>query len=118
MPPRSDDVRRAAARAKDTQGASGCPVDFAHTLLSGRWRLSIIAVLINGPARFSELRRALPEISANILTQKLRQLQADGLVYRASVASSPPIYSLSDFGSGIRPVVEAIRLWAARRSKL
>lgn len=114
MEPRDDDRRTRVARVPVLRRASGCPIDVAHALLSGRWRLPIIIALLDGPARFSDLRRALPEISANILTQKLRQLQTDGLLHRDSEGSAPATYALSSFGSGLKPAVEALKRWACR----
>jgi len=81
--------------------------------MGGKWNLIVLYWLDRKPCGFNELRRLLPTTSQKVLTQALRDLQANGLVLRASTASKPPrvTYSLSEHGVTLSPVVEAIRVW-------
>jgi DNA-binding HxlR family transcriptional regulator len=83
-------------------------------LLSGKWKPRILWKLHrNGIVRFGELRRGMPEITAKMLTQQLRELERDGLVTRTVYAEVPPRveYQLSDFGTTLEPILEQIALW-------
>jgi len=78
--------------------------------LSGTWTANVIWYLRAGPRRFSELRDDLESISAKTLTQRLRQLESDGLVSREEKNTSPPTveYALTEFGSQLLPAIDAI----------
>jgi DNA-binding HxlR family transcriptional regulator len=83
--------------------------------LEGRWKLMIIAQLIAGPAmRFSDLERALPQISQKMLIQQLRGLEEDGIVSRTLYPQVPPKveYCLTEVGKDLRPVFVALLDWA------
>jgi DNA-binding HxlR family transcriptional regulator len=74
-----------------------------------------VIVLLDGPARFSDLRRSLPKVSANILTNKLRQLEVDGIVVRGPLTVAGRGYALSPFGYALHPAIDALARWAAKR---
>jgi DNA-binding HxlR family transcriptional regulator len=83
--------------------------------LEGRWKLMIMAQLLAGPAmRFSDLERALPQISQKMLIQRLRDLEEDGIVSRTLYPQVPPKveYCLTEVGKGLRPVFIALLDWA------
>jgi DNA-binding HxlR family transcriptional regulator len=87
----------------------------AVELLGKRWTLLIVELLLQRPARFCELGRALPRISERVLSERLRELTASGLVER-EVDPGPPVattYALTRHGRGLEPVVEALREWSA-----
>ncbi|NIJ34115.1 winged helix-turn-helix transcriptional regulator [Sphingomonas oligoaromativorans] len=86
---------------------------FQH--LSGRWALQILLSLSNGPLRFIDLRRAIPTVSANTLTTRLRELEAIGFVERRQLPppTSIQVYDLGEFGRGLRPTLEHLALWKA-----
>ena len=82
--------------------------------LEGRWKLMIMAQLLAGRAmRFSDLGRALPEISQKMLIQRLRDLEEAGIVSRTLYPQVPPKveYCLTEVGKGLRPVFIALLDW-------
>lgn len=91
-----------------------CPVETCLELLSGKWKPRILWKLHQrGVVRFGEMKRGLPEITAKMLTQQLRELEQDGLVTRRVYAEVPPKveYSLSPFGETLKPILENIARW-------
>ncbi len=76
-------------------------------LIGDRWVLLIVRELLNGPRRYGELLEGLPGISTNLLAERLRTMQADGLVVRTEDR-----YALTERGEGLRDVVFAIGRWA------
>ncbi len=86
----------------------------AVELLGKRWTLLIVELLLQRPARFCEVRRALPRISERVLSERLRELVESGLATR-EVEPGPPItatYALTAHGIRLKPVVDALRDWA------
>jgi DNA-binding HxlR family transcriptional regulator len=92
---------------------SRCPVNFTLELIGGRWKTLILFNLQKEPLRFSELKRALPGVTEKMLTQQLRELEADNLLTRTVYAEVPPRveYSLTDLGKSLRPVMNNIAQW-------
>jgi len=90
-----------------------CPLSSALMLLSGRWKLVIIWNLQPAVVRFSELQRAIPAITKKMLTQQLRELEADGLVTRKVYAVVPPKveYSLTKRSKSLLPVLKKLYAW-------
>ena len=89
-------------------------------LLGGRWRLLIVSYLLDGPKRFSDLRRCIPSISQRMLTLDLRTLEAAGFVDRTVFPTVPVTvqYELTVDGVRLIPVVEVMRtfgLWLKER---
>ncbi|GEB50705.1 MULTISPECIES: winged helix-turn-helix transcriptional regulator [Streptomyces] len=83
-------------------------------LLGKRWTGVILAALMSGPGHFAELRRAVPGISERMLSDRLTELIAFGLVVR-SVEEGPPLrvsYSLTDSGYALRPAMVELTRWA------
>jgi DNA-binding HxlR family transcriptional regulator len=81
-------------------------------LLDERWTILIVRELVLGSRRFNDLRRGLPRISPTLLSKRLRQLTAAGLVTR--VDDDGEAYQLTDAGQELRPIVEAIGVWGTR----
>lgn len=81
--------------------------------LEGRWTLRILCRLNRGKQRFADLRAAIPRVSANILTDRLRALEGAGLVERRHLP--PPhasqVYALSEAGGTLAPVLDALARW-------
>lgn len=102
-------------RAASDRGKIHCPVDAAITLIGGKYKSLILWNLMHGTLRFSELRREVPAATPKMLTQQLRELEADGLVARVVFPVVPPRveYSLTEFGKSIRPVLEAMYGWGS-----
>lgn len=90
-----------------------CPVATTLTLIGNKWKIFIIQRLLDRPFRFNELRRSIDGLSEKVLTDNLRQLEADGLVVRKVYAEVPPRveYSLSELGESMRPVIDALFKW-------
>ncbi len=93
-----------------------CAAAHALDLVGERWALLVIRELMLGPRRFSDLRRGLPGISANVLTQRLGQLEGFGIVTRGALPQMPGItvYGLTDWGREIEPVFRALGRWGVR----
>jgi len=93
-----------------------CPVRDVMDHISGKWCTLMMLELTDGPRRFGELRRRVPDISQRMLTQTLRDLQRDGYVGRTVYPTQPPAveYYLTDLGeSFMKPLAELVE-WAAR----
>jgi DNA-binding HxlR family transcriptional regulator len=86
----------------------------AASLLERRWQLSIIYAALTGAVRFNEFADAIAGISPRMLSERLRDLEAAGLVQRVVIPSSPPTveYRLTARGRRLGPVIEAMRAYA------
>lgn len=87
-----------------------CPVATAVALVGGKWKLLILRNLRSRPWRFNELQRDLEGISQKVLTDSLRQMMDDGLVYRQDYQELPPRveYGLTDLGREMLPILDAL----------
>jgi DNA-binding HxlR family transcriptional regulator len=96
-----------------------CPVELAVDVIGGKWRPVILAHLKEGVHRYGELRRRMPDVSEKMLTQRLRELEADGLVTRRALATSPPHveYALTEEGRSLAPVLQALYDWGTARAE-
>ena len=90
-----------------------CSVGDAVDVFASRWKGQILWYLQDGPQRFMELRRQIPAVSPKVLTQKLRELERDGLVRREHHPEIPPRveYSMTPLGRSVLPVLETIESW-------
>ncbi|MGE7672835.1 winged helix-turn-helix transcriptional regulator [Lysinibacillus sp. NPDC094403] len=86
----------------------GCPVEVGLHMISGKWKSRIIFELLKETRRFGELHRLIPQVSRNVLTVQLRELEKSGIVIRTVFPSVPPKveYALSDFGKSLEPILE------------
>ena len=86
----------------------------AVELIGKRWSGAILAVLLDGPLHFSEIRRAVPEISDRLLSERLKELEAEGLVERRVIDASPvrTEYSLTEKGQALEPALRTLEKWA------
>jgi DNA-binding HxlR family transcriptional regulator len=91
-----------------------CPTRLALERIADKWTVLIIGRLATGTRRFSELRREIDGISPKVLTQKLRELERDGILTRKIYASVPPRveYRLTPFGETLIGLLDAVRVWA------
>ncbi len=87
-----------------------CPVATAVALVGGKWKLLIIRNLRVRSWRFNELRRDLQGVSQKVLTDSLRQLEADGLIFRRDYGENPPRveYGLTELGQKMLPVIDSL----------
>ena len=91
-----------------------CPVEAILTVIGGKWKVLIIWHLRELALRFGELKRQMPaSLTQQMLTQQLRELEADGVVHREIFAQVPPRveYSLTEFGRSLQPVLHAMSQW-------
>ncbi|MCQ0971292.1 helix-turn-helix transcriptional regulator [Paracoccus sp. TK19116] len=98
-------------RETATEGVEG-----ALRLIGGRWKLAILFHLFGGRVlRFSELERAIPQISQKMLMQQLRQMEADGIVWRKVHPEVPPRveYGLTPWGQSLCPALDAVLSWVS-----
>jgi DNA-binding HxlR family transcriptional regulator len=93
-----------------------CGAAHALDLVGERWALLVMRELMLGPKRFSDLRRDLPGISANVLTQRLEGLESAGVLNRRKLPPpvSASVYELSPWGYESEPIFQALGRWAAR----
>lgn len=94
---------------------SECPVRNVISRFSGKWAMLILCVLSeNDAVRFSAIGKAIPDISPKVLTETLKNLEADGLVSRRLYAEIPPRveYSLTPLGKSLMPVIGQLISWA------
>ena len=93
--------------------STNCPVEATITLIGGKYKSLILWKLAGCTLRFSQLRKEVPYATPKMLTQQLRELEADGLISRKVFPVVPPKveYSLTEFGESIRPVLESMYSW-------
>lgn len=89
-----------------------CPMATALDFVGDRWTILILRELLGGPARFQELYDGLPGIATNLLTERLRRMETDGIVRRVGAGGSG-VYALTDGGEGIRIAIEELGMWGA-----
>jgi DNA-binding HxlR family transcriptional regulator len=94
----------------------GCAAAHALDLVGERWALLVVRELLLGPKRFTDLKSGLPHASPNVLAQRLRDLEASGVVRRGKLP--PPaasrIYELTEWGRDLEPVIIALGRWGVR----
>lgn len=93
-----------------------CGLAHALELIGERWALLVLRELMFGPRRFSELKSDLPRISANVLTQRLGDLEKRGLVRRTRLPppASVQVYEATEWGLEAAPVLRQLGRWAVR----
>src|SRR5437588_10634273 len=108
---------RAVKAESETPAAHCCPLYHeAVELVGRRWTGAILRVLMDGPLRFSEIAQAVPELSDRLLSERMKELEARGLVAR-TVHPGPPLrveYSLSEMGQELEPALSELQQWATR----
>jgi DNA-binding HxlR family transcriptional regulator len=88
----------------------------AVELIGRRWTGAVIQVLLQGRSRFAELRGAIPDITDRMLSERLRELEEEGIVARTVIPATPVRveYHLTDKGRALAPALGAIGQWAER----
>jgi DNA-binding HxlR family transcriptional regulator len=94
----------------------GCPTAHALDLIGERWALLVVRELLIGPKRFTDLRRGLPRISRNVLSQRLDDLESAGVLARRTLPppSASAVYELTDRGLELEAVLRAIGDWGVK----
>ena len=88
-----------------------CPVAMASEILCTRWTVILLRELTVGTCRFNDLRRGVPRMSPALLSKRLKDLEAAGIVSRSKAAKGPDVYELTAAGKALKPIVLAIGDW-------
>ena len=101
-------------RHRRLDSSPGCAVEAALSLIDGKWKGVVLFHLLERTHRFSEIRRRIPNVTQRMLTNQLRELEADGLIRRTVYHEVPPKveYSLTARGRSLAPVIAALKSWA------
>jgi DNA-binding HxlR family transcriptional regulator len=93
-----------------------CGVARALDLVGERWALLVVRELLLGPKRFTDLRAGLRHVSADVLAQRLRELERSGVVHRATLPppAASKVYELTDRGRALEPVLIELGRWGSR----
>ncbi|WP_106768877.1 winged helix-turn-helix transcriptional regulator [Paenibacillus faecalis] len=94
-----------------------CRVESALEILVGKWKpIILLHLLQSGTKRFNELKRDLPGITQKMLTQQLRELEAEDIIRRQVYPQVPPKveYSMTEYGRSLEPILEAMHEWGTK----
>lgn len=93
-----------------------CPVAMAAEILCKRWTIVLLRELVAGTTRFNDLRRGVPRMSPALLSQRLKELEEDGILGRKRSRAAPGVYEyhLTDAGRELEPIVETFGVWGQR----
>lgn len=111
--------QKSKSRSRPTRAAiepcdEPCPIERGMRIIGGKWKGSILWHLQDGPVRFNDLARQLGGATRKMVTERLKELEAQGLVER-NVLSDRPIavaYEITDFGRSALVVLEQLKDWA------
>ena len=109
-------ITESAKSAERRRYDDACAATHGMDIIGERWALPVMRELMMGPRRFGELRKSLPLISANVLTQRLGGLEEAGIVRRIKLPppASVQVYGLTAWGQEAGPVFQALGRWAAK----
>lgn len=98
------------------QADARCTIERTLEVIGGKWATLILRELLSGTKRFGEMRLRLTGVSPKTLTDRLRELEAHGVVERTVYAEVPPRveYALTEKGRALRPILEAMGVWGER----
>ena len=101
-----------------TENPISCPMVSAINVIGGKWKPIILHMLSDATMRFGEIKKNIPPISQKMLTQQLRELEADGIVNRTVYAEVPPKveYSLTERGATLKPILQDLYAWGRQNS--
>jgi DNA-binding HxlR family transcriptional regulator len=104
-------VKKIFARYHD---AEDCPITATIDVIGGKWKPPIIWLLLEGPMRFGELSKTMPNMALKVLSKQLKELEADGIIIRTAYPEVPPRveYSLSEKGESLREVMYLLSTWS------
>ena len=86
----------------------------AVELIGKRWTGAIVFVLLEGPLRFSEVKLLVPDLSDRLLSERMKELEAEGIVERRGIDATPVRveYRLTEKGQALEPAVRSLKVWA------
>jgi DNA-binding HxlR family transcriptional regulator len=107
-------MRRAAA-----ERIYYCPVEVSLDKIGGKWKPLILWHLHARTRRFRDLKRLIPNVTEKMLTEKLRELESDGLIHREVYREVPPKveYSLTPYGRGLDPILQQLCHWGKQHAR-
>ncbi|WCT14047.1 winged helix-turn-helix transcriptional regulator [Mucilaginibacter jinjuensis] len=93
-----------------------CAMEASLSVISGKWKMTILQKILAGPIRYSDIKHNIPDITEKMLTQQLRELEEDGIVKRKVYPVVPPKveYSFTDLGQGLTPIFQSLEVWGAQ----
>jgi DNA-binding HxlR family transcriptional regulator len=96
---------------------TACPVTATMALIGGRWKTIILYILSDRTRRFGEIAARMPSISRKVLTEQLKELEADGLIRREQFKEIPPRveYSLTELSLSLAPVLAEMAAWGKEK---
>lgn len=101
--------------SEDSGYGQFCPVAKASEILATRWTPLILRELISGSSRFNDIHRGVPLMPRALLSKRLKELQAAGVVERAQTGDSRSVaYQLTDAGEDLRPIIVSMGIWGQR----
>ncbi|AYW47030.1 transcriptional regulator [Tetragenococcus osmophilus] len=103
--------------SEELQGETCQELQAALDIISGKWKPIILFHLMeNEKLRFSELQRAMPEITKKMLTSQLRELEYNGIIHREVYQQVPPKveYSMTEYGNSLSPLMKSMRSWGMK----
>ena len=102
-----------------SQDLPACPVETTLKLIGNKWEVLVLRDLMPGTKRFGELKQSIGGVSQKVLTAKLREMEASGLVERHVYAEVPPRveYSLTPLGRSLKPVLDSLEQWGTAYKK-
>lgn len=103
--------------ADDVDKIADCPVMVTIGVIGGKWKPRILWLLRSGPLRFSDLSRGIPDASEKMLTEHLKALEADGIVFRRQFLDGAVVaaeYSFTEYGRTLIPTLDALGNWGLR----
>jgi DNA-binding HxlR family transcriptional regulator len=105
--------RSAYGRPARRNPVTACPLTAAFAAVGGKWKLTLVYWLGREPHHFAGLQRRATSISHKVLTEQLRELEADGILRRDPLGTvpAPVMYQLTDYGRTLLPLVESVRVW-------
>jgi DNA-binding HxlR family transcriptional regulator len=116
MAARVAEATMAATEETRSSERTACCSLYHHAieLIGKRWTGAILLVLMDGPLHFSEIRDLVPDISDRLLSERLKELEAESIVERRVIDGAPVRveYSLTDKGAALEPVVQSLKSWA------
>jgi DNA-binding HxlR family transcriptional regulator len=101
--------------ARGRRYQDGCGIAHASDLIGKRWALLVVRELLLGPKRFTDLRAGIPDLSPNVLGQRLRELTDAGIVRKRNLPppAAAQVYELTEWGAALEPAVLALGRWAS-----
>jgi DNA-binding HxlR family transcriptional regulator len=101
----------------DDDTASQSSFSTAVTLIGNKWKLLIVRNLLNGKAKFEDLRAGIEQIGPKTLTECLDSMLIDGIIVKSGNDSIAE-YELSDFGNSLKPTIDSMRIWGEKYKEM